>query len=126
MCLASSEMNSFFLCICFQTGHAFKKSFPCRIQIRSQAHFQDLCQQHARGEAEGTARSDCCPSWSLGNYLAVLTNASCCLSLTSHQVLKLDPHSSDYHTNRYSYTRCDYNHKFSLYISYIFMINMKP
>uniref|UniRef100_A0A8C9YKD5 Dispatched RND transporter family member 2 n=1 Tax=Sander lucioperca TaxID=283035 RepID=A0A8C9YKD5_SANLU len=28
----------------------------------------------------------CCPSWSLGNYLAVLTNASCCLSLTSHQV----------------------------------------
>uniref|UniRef100_A0A4W6FCW8 Dispatched RND transporter family member 2 n=1 Tax=Lates calcarifer TaxID=8187 RepID=A0A4W6FCW8_LATCA len=54
--------------------------------IRSQAQFQDLCQQHVRMEAEGTSRSGCCPSWSLGNYLAVLTNASCCLSLTSHQV----------------------------------------
>ncbi|XP_035465860.2 protein dispatched homolog 2 [Scophthalmus maximus] len=55
-------------------------------RIRSQAQFQDLCQQHARVEAEGTSRSGCCPSWSLGNYLAVLNNASCCLSLTSHQV----------------------------------------
>ncbi|KAF1374840.1 hypothetical protein PFLUV_G00233250 [Perca fluviatilis] len=55
-------------------------------RIRSQAQFQDLCQQHVRGEAEGTSRGGCCPSWSLGNYLAVLTNASCCLSLTSHQV----------------------------------------
>uniref|UniRef100_A0A665VSZ9 Dispatched homolog 2 (Drosophila) n=1 Tax=Echeneis naucrates TaxID=173247 RepID=A0A665VSZ9_ECHNA len=55
-------------------------------RIRSQAQFQDLCQQHVRAEAEGTSRGSCCPSWSLGNYLAVLTNASCCLSLTSHQV----------------------------------------
>ncbi|XP_071760357.2 protein dispatched homolog 2 [Centroberyx gerrardi] len=56
-------------------------------RIRSQAQFQDLCQQHARVEAEDrAARGGCCPSWSLGNYLAVLTNASCCLSLTSHQV----------------------------------------
>ncbi|KAI9515913.1 hypothetical protein NQZ68_020441 [Dissostichus eleginoides] len=61
----------------------------CEIEqsrIRSQAQFQDLCQQHVRGEAEGASRGGCCPSWSLGNYLAVLTNASCCLSLTSHQV----------------------------------------
>ncbi|XP_029316771.1 LOW QUALITY PROTEIN: protein dispatched homolog 2 [Cottoperca gobio] len=55
-------------------------------RIRSQAQFQGLCQQHVRGEAEGASRGGCCPSWSLGNYLAVLTNASCCLSLTSHQV----------------------------------------
>ncbi|XP_047466592.1 protein dispatched homolog 2 [Mugil cephalus] len=55
-------------------------------RIRSQAKFQDLCQQHVRVEAEGTSRSGCCPSWSLGNYLAVLSNASCCLSLTSQQV----------------------------------------
>ncbi|KAG7510067.1 dispatched-like 2 [Solea senegalensis] len=55
-------------------------------RIRSQAQFQELCQQHVRVEAEGTPRSSCCPSWSLGNYLAVLANASCCLSLTSHQV----------------------------------------
>lgn len=66
-----------------------KKSFPCLMQIRSQAQFQDLCQQHVRGEAEGASRGGCCPSWSLGNYLAVLTNASCCLSLTSHQVVQL-------------------------------------
>ncbi|XP_037602638.1 protein dispatched homolog 2 [Sebastes umbrosus] len=55
-------------------------------RIRSQVQFQDLCQQPVRGEPEGASRSGCCPSWSLGNYLAVLTNASCCLSLTSHQV----------------------------------------
>uniref|UniRef100_A0A672IGU2 Dispatched homolog 2 (Drosophila) n=1 Tax=Salarias fasciatus TaxID=181472 RepID=A0A672IGU2_SALFA len=55
-------------------------------RIRSQAQFQDLCQQHVRVEADGASRSGCCPSWSLGNYLAVLTNASCCLSLTSQQV----------------------------------------
>ncbi|XP_036006530.1 protein dispatched homolog 2 isoform X1 [Fundulus heteroclitus] len=55
-------------------------------RIRSQAQFQDLCQQPESLEAEGTPRSGCCPSWSLGNYLAVLSNASCCLSLTSQQV----------------------------------------
>ncbi|XP_023154742.2 protein dispatched homolog 2 [Amphiprion ocellaris] len=55
-------------------------------RIGSQAHFQDLCQQHGRVKAKGTSRSDCCPSWSLGNYLAVLTNASSCLNLTSQQV----------------------------------------
>ncbi|XP_061824352.1 protein dispatched homolog 2 isoform X2 [Nerophis lumbriciformis] len=55
-------------------------------RIRSQAQFQDVCQQHVRAEAEVASRSGCCPSWSLGNYLAVLTNASCCLSLTSHKV----------------------------------------
>ncbi|KAF7660232.1 hypothetical protein LDENG_00285710 [Lucifuga dentata] len=58
-------------------------------RIRSQAHFQDLCHQHVRVEAEEKAsRGGCCPSWSLGNYLAVLTNASCCLSLTSQQVFE--------------------------------------
>ncbi|XP_054909481.1 protein dispatched homolog 2 [Poeciliopsis prolifica] len=55
-------------------------------RIRSQAQFQDLCQQPESVESEGTPRSGCCPSWSLGNYLAVLSNASCCLSLTSQQV----------------------------------------
>ncbi|XP_067335131.1 protein dispatched homolog 2 isoform X3 [Channa argus] len=60
--------------------------FSAMLQIRSQAQFQDLCQEHVRGETEGVSKSGCCPSWSLGNYLAVLTNASCCLSLTSHQV----------------------------------------
>ncbi|RVE57233.1 hypothetical protein OJAV_G00214450 [Oryzias javanicus] len=53
-------------------------------RIRSQAKFQDLCQQHVK--AEGTTRTGCCPSWSLGNYLAVLSNASCCLSLNAQQV----------------------------------------
>ncbi|XP_041827402.1 protein dispatched homolog 2 isoform X2 [Melanotaenia boesemani] len=55
-------------------------------RICSQAKFQDLCQRHVRAEAEGMFRSGCCPSWSLGNYLAVLSNASCCLNLTSQQV----------------------------------------
>ncbi|XP_046907933.1 protein dispatched homolog 2 [Hypomesus transpacificus] len=61
--------------------------------IRSQAHFQGLCQQQplklgaeAGGEARGGEGGGCCPSWSLGNYLAVLSNASSCLSLNSHHV----------------------------------------
>uniref|UniRef100_A0A8C8DUM9 Dispatched RND transporter family member 2 n=1 Tax=Oryzias sinensis TaxID=183150 RepID=A0A8C8DUM9_9TELE len=52
-------------------------------RIRSQVKFQDLCQLNVK--AEGTRRG-CCPSWSLGNYLAVLSNASCCLSLNAQQV----------------------------------------
>uniref|UniRef100_A0A3B4B181 SSD domain-containing protein n=1 Tax=Periophthalmus magnuspinnatus TaxID=409849 RepID=A0A3B4B181_9GOBI len=56
-------------------------------RIRSQAHFQDVCQRPLRREPQDSGLSNgCCPSWSLGNYLAVLTNASCCLSLTAHQV----------------------------------------
>uniref|UniRef100_A0A1A8CGY1 Dispatched homolog 2 n=2 Tax=Nothobranchius kadleci TaxID=1051664 RepID=A0A1A8CGY1_NOTKA len=55
-------------------------------RIRSQAKFQDVCQQYERMEGEGAPGGGCCPSWSLGNYLAVLSNASCCLSLTSQQV----------------------------------------
>ncbi|XP_057715288.1 protein dispatched homolog 2 isoform X2 [Corythoichthys intestinalis] len=55
-------------------------------RIRSQALFQDVCQQHVRGEAKSASRSGCCPSWSLGNYLAALTNASSCAGLTSQQV----------------------------------------
>ncbi|KAK7904357.1 hypothetical protein WMY93_016964 [Mugilogobius chulae] len=62
----------------------------CEIEqskIRSQAHFQDVCQRSLRGEPhDGGSSHGCCPSWSLGNYLAVLTNASRCLSLTAHQV----------------------------------------
>lgn len=104
----SAEIKNTFLCalphlklihfmwICLKAGHVFKNSFPCLIQIRSQAQFQDLCQQHVRGETEGTPKGGCCPSWSLGNYLAVLANASCCLSLTSHQVLYLSSHFKNY------------------------------
>lgn len=77
-----------------------KKPLPPLKQIRSQAQFQDLCQQHVRVKAEGMSKSGCCPSWSLGNYLAVLTNASRCLSLTSQQVLKLSSHFQNYKTKQ--------------------------
>nr|XP_004660839.2 protein dispatched homolog 2 [Jaculus jaculus]XP_045013505.1 protein dispatched homolog 2 [Jaculus jaculus] len=49
----------------------------CRIeqeQIRSHTSFGALCQRNAANE--------CCPSWSLGNYLAVLSNRSSCLDTT--------------------------------------------
>ncbi|XP_054986877.1 protein dispatched homolog 2 [Sorex araneus] len=49
----------------------------CRMeqeQIRSHAHFGALCQR--------TAANQCCPSWSLGNYVAVLSNRSSCLETT--------------------------------------------
>lgn len=106
MYIALSLINSFFCQFHSKWACIQKKSFPCLIQIRSQAQFQDLCQQHVRGEAEGTS-SGCCPSWSLGNYLAVLTNASCCLSLTSHQVLQLSSHlENELQTNEYIYFIC--------------------
>lgn len=70
---------------CFPLSRCFRKSLLCPTQIRSQAQFGDLCQQHVKAEGDAASRSGCCPSWSLGNYLAVLTNASCCLSLTSQQ-----------------------------------------
>ncbi|KFO32931.1 Protein dispatched like protein 2 [Fukomys damarensis] len=49
----------------------------CRIeqeQIRAHPRFGTLCQR--------TATNECCPSWSLGNYLAVLSNRSSCLDTT--------------------------------------------
>ncbi|KAL0969632.1 hypothetical protein UPYG_G00230080 [Umbra pygmaea] len=56
-------------------------------RIRSQPQFHELCRQHHRLEVDrGMIRGRCCPSWSLGNYLALLSNASSCLSLTSSQV----------------------------------------
>lgn len=54
-------------------------------QIRSDAHFRALCQ--VKSEAIGTkSKGECCPSWSLGNFLALLNNVSSCFSLTAQQV----------------------------------------
>ncbi|XP_061071898.1 protein dispatched homolog 2 [Conger conger] len=55
-------------------------------RIRSHAQFQDLCKQGQLEMGGAPARRECCPSWSLGNYLAVLSNATSCLGLTSQQV----------------------------------------
>ncbi|KAM9646106.1 protein dispatched homolog 2 [Trichechus inunguis] len=55
----------------------------CRMeqdQIRSHARFEALCQR--------TAASECCPSWSLGNYVAVLSNRSSCLDTTQADVAR--------------------------------------
>nr|XP_006201830.1 protein dispatched homolog 2 [Vicugna pacos] len=49
----------------------------CRMeqdQIRSHTRFGALCRR--------TAANECCPSWSLGNYVAVLSNRSSCLDTT--------------------------------------------
>lgn len=92
MSMTSSKMNSFFFFVVAnlptELGTHSKTSFLYLMQIRSQAQFQDLCQQHVREDGKASPRSGCCPSWSLGNYLAVLTNASYCLSLTSQQVVQ--------------------------------------
>ncbi|XP_061650572.1 protein dispatched homolog 2 isoform X3 [Phyllopteryx taeniolatus] len=85
-------------------------------RIRSQAQFQDVCQQHVRGEAEAASRSGCCPSWSLGNYLAALTNASCCRGLTSHQIseaLKLLRRCAPYYYDGHLVETCFPSHKYS-------------
>ncbi|XP_048831092.1 protein dispatched homolog 2 [Brienomyrus brachyistius] len=57
-------------------------------RIRSHAHFQDLCEQDRPDIGGASTNRMCCPSWSLGNYLAVLNNATSCFSLTALQVSK--------------------------------------
>ncbi|KAK9411990.1 protein dispatched 1 [Crotalus adamanteus] len=48
------------------------------MQIRSHAQFGDLCQR-------ATAAS-CCPSWTLGNYIAILNNRSSCQKIVERDV----------------------------------------
>ncbi|XP_066530059.1 protein dispatched homolog 2 [Hoplias malabaricus] len=54
-------------------------------QLRSDVRFEQLCQ--VKSEAAGSkVKTECCPSWSLGNFLALLNNVSSCFSLTAQQV----------------------------------------
>uniref|UniRef100_A0A8C2HF33 Dispatched homolog 2 (Drosophila) n=1 Tax=Cyprinus carpio TaxID=7962 RepID=A0A8C2HF33_CYPCA len=54
-------------------------------KIRSGTEFDKICQ--VRSELYSSmVKNECCPSWSLGNYLAVLNNISSCFSLTAQQV----------------------------------------
>ncbi|KAL7873396.1 hypothetical protein AOLI_G00124670 [Acnodon oligacanthus] len=56
-----------------------------RTQLRSDAYFEELCQ--VKSETAGSkVKRECCPSWSLGNALALLNNVSSCFSLTAQQV----------------------------------------
>ncbi|XP_056333565.1 protein dispatched homolog 2 [Danio aesculapii] len=54
-------------------------------QIRSGTQFNKLCQVKSKFYGP-MVKNECCPSWSLGNYLAVLNNVSSCFSLTAQQV----------------------------------------
>uniref|UniRef100_UPI00398F23B1 protein dispatched homolog 1 n=1 Tax=Pristiophorus japonicus TaxID=55135 RepID=UPI00398F23B1 len=46
--------------------------------IRSHFQFGDLCQR--------TSAASCCPSWTLGNYIAILNNRSSCQKITERDV----------------------------------------
>ncbi|XP_053331479.1 protein dispatched homolog 2 [Spea bombifrons] len=68
----------------------------CRIEnekIRSHPHFTEVCKRSGTNE--------CCPSWSLGNYIAVLYNRSSCMEITqsdiSHTLVLLRSCAPDYH-----------------------------
>ncbi|XP_038597017.1 protein dispatched homolog 2 [Tachyglossus aculeatus] len=68
----------------------------CRLEedkIRSHARFGELCQR--------TAANACCPSWSLGNYIAELHNRSSCLAVTQGDLARtlalLRACAPDYH-----------------------------
>ncbi|KAG8449664.1 hypothetical protein GDO86_016344 [Hymenochirus boettgeri] len=68
----------------------------CRIEkekIRSHHSFTELC--------EHSSTKECCPSWSLGNYIAVLYNRSSCMEITqsdiSHTLVLLRSCAPDYH-----------------------------
>nr|XP_060616286.1 protein dispatched homolog 2 [Anolis sagrei ordinatus] len=62
-------------------------------KIRSHPQFGSLCQR--------TEANECCPSWSLGNYIAALYNRSSCLEITqadvSHTLALLRSCAPDYH-----------------------------
>lgn len=47
-------------------------------RVRSHPQYLDLCQR--------TTAASCCPSWTLGNYIAVLTNKSSCQKITERDV----------------------------------------
>ncbi|KTG33360.1 hypothetical protein cypCar_00035414 [Cyprinus carpio] len=47
-------------------------------RVRSHPQYLDLCQR--------TTAASCCPSWTLGNYIAVLTNKSSCQMITERDV----------------------------------------
>ncbi|XP_028849276.1 protein dispatched homolog 2 isoform X2 [Denticeps clupeoides] len=68
--------------------------------IRSQAHFQELCKSVKLDVDTPSSKGECCPSWSLGNYLVFLNNVSSCFSLTQQQVsetLSLLRHCAPYY-----------------------------
>ncbi|XP_007434470.1 protein dispatched homolog 1 [Python bivittatus] len=48
------------------------------MRIRSHAQFGDLCQR--------TTAASCCPSWTLGNYIAILNNRSSCQKIVERDV----------------------------------------
>ncbi|XP_063296533.1 protein dispatched homolog 2 [Pelobates fuscus] len=62
-------------------------------KIRSHPHFTELCEHREKNE--------CCPSWSLGNYIAVLSNRSSCMEITqndiTHTLALLRSCAPDYH-----------------------------
>uniref|UniRef100_A0A8C5KVJ3 Protein dispatched homolog 1 n=1 Tax=Jaculus jaculus TaxID=51337 RepID=A0A8C5KVJ3_JACJA len=47
-------------------------------RIRSHPQFSDLCQR--------TTAASCCPSWTLGNYIAILNNRSSCQKIVERDV----------------------------------------
>uniref|UniRef100_A0A8D0DIK2 Protein dispatched homolog 1 n=1 Tax=Salvator merianae TaxID=96440 RepID=A0A8D0DIK2_SALMN len=48
------------------------------LRIRSHSQFDDLCQR--------TTAALCCPSWALGNYIAILNNRSSCQKIVERDV----------------------------------------
>ncbi|KAG7251030.1 hypothetical protein CRUP_000810, partial [Coryphaenoides rupestris] len=48
------------------------------VQVRSHPLYSSLCQR--------TSDASCCPSWTLGNYVAMLTNRSSCQKITDRDV----------------------------------------
>ncbi|XP_075060403.1 protein dispatched homolog 1 isoform X2 [Mixophyes fleayi] len=63
-------------------------------RIRSHPEFADLCQR--------TTADSCCPSWTLGNYIAILNNRSSCQKIVERDVshtLKLIRTCAKYYHN---------------------------
>ncbi|KAM8921578.1 protein dispatched homolog 2 [Pelodytes ibericus] len=67
-------------------------------KIRSHPRFEEVCE---RSDAK-----ECCPSWSLGNYIAVLYNRSSCIEITqadiTHTLVLLRSCAPDYHRGTFT------------------------
>ncbi|XP_060155995.1 protein dispatched homolog 1 isoform X3 [Globicephala melas] len=73
-------MCTVFIVVCALVGVLVPElpDFSDPLLIRSHPRFGDLCQR--------TTAASCCPSWTLGNYIAILNNRSSCQKIVERDV----------------------------------------
>ena len=84
----------------------------CRLDqiLRSAELLPNICQQPASSSSSSSSTSQCCPSWTLGHYVALMRNRSSCFDIDESDVNAvfkiLEVCSKHYHGLRLS-ANCD-------------------